>query len=98
MKKKALLFGTLPAIAVATGLFIANSNDAEGTYQPRNGVESQSQFAEGAFEYYEMIRGEYSKEDFDRVRAFANGINQDRATYNWTDHDRTTLVDVHVLS
>lgn len=85
MNKKALLFGSLPAVAVATGLFFANSSTDDGIYSQRSVSSSQNELAEGASEYYQMIKGDYTKEQYDRAKLFAGSINQDRTTYSWTD-------------
>lgn len=88
MKKKALLFGSLPALAIAGGVFLSNTDVSEGKYEQRLSshlkAESNSS-AEGAFEYLQMIRGEFTAEDRERALAIANSVGQSRATYNWID-------------
>jgi|GEM_PF-190953 len=87
MKKKALLLGSLPAIAIAGGLFLSQSNDSEGTYEPRmsSHLVSENSSIEGMNEYYHLLKGDFTKEDWERSRALAASVNQDRATFNWID-------------
>ncbi len=87
MKKKALLLGSLPAIAIAGGLFLTQSNDSEGKYEPRlsSHLVSEKASIEGMSEYYHLLKGDFTKEDWERSRALAASINKDRSTFNWID-------------
>ena len=87
MKKKALLLGSLPAIAIAGGLFLTQSNDSEGKYEPRlsSHLVSENASIEGMSEYYHLLKGDFTKEDWERSRALAASINKDRSTFNWID-------------
>lgn len=85
MKKKALLFGTLPVLALAAGMFFINSDDEKGAYQPRATAEFANPTLGERFELYELMKGDVSKENWERIRAQANAIPQNRATFNWID-------------
>ena len=87
MKKKALLFGTIPALAIASVLLLSNTGSSEGKYSPRLSSHLQVQVdgIKGAFEYAAMLKGEYTLEDWQRANAIAQSTNQDRSTFNWID-------------
>lgn len=87
MKKKALLFGALPAIALASGIFLSNSGSSGGKYEQRlsSHFDAASAGIDGAYEYYHLLKGDFTEEDWKRAYAIANGIQQDRSTFNWVD-------------
>jgi hypothetical protein len=85
MKKKALLFGTLPVLAIAAGLFFFNSTNDGGVYEPRAAVDMDAAGIDGAYQYYHLLKGDYTKEDWERARQTAQGINKNRADIAWLD-------------
>ncbi len=87
MKKKALLLGSLPALAIAAGLFVYTSEGSEGVYEQRlsSHLDASEAGIEGAFEYYELLKGDYTQEQWERARASAMSVAQNRATFNWID-------------
>lgn len=87
MKKKALLLGSLPVLAIASGLFFAGSGDTDGVYRTRttSNLEQENGTFEAAKEYYRLVMGDYTEEEWERSKALASSIPQDRATFNWID-------------
>lgn len=85
--KKALLLGSLPAIAIASGLFLSNTEVSGGKYEQRlsSHIQSDESTIDKTFEFYEMIYGEYDSEDRARALEISKNIAQDRADYNWMD-------------
>ena len=85
--KKALLFGSIPAIAIASGLFLLKSESSEGNYEPRlsSHLNQADPTIDKTFELYEQLYGEFTPEDRERAKQIANNVSQDRATFNWMD-------------
>lgn len=87
MKKKALLFGALPAMAIASGLFLYKSTESKGSYEQRlsSHLDAPASSIEGTYEYYHQLKGDFTKADWERARALSMSITQDRTTFNWYD-------------
>ncbi|MFT5823361.1 MAG: hypothetical protein ACI8ZM_004622, partial [Crocinitomix sp.] len=87
MKKKALLLGSLPALAIAAGLFFNTSDNSEGVYEQRlsSHLDANEALIDGAFEYYELLKGDYTQEQWERARTSAMAVSQNRASFNWVD-------------
>ena len=85
--KKALLLGSLPALAIAAGLFFYASDSSEGVYEQRlsSHFDADEALIDGAFEYYQLLKGDYTQEQWQRARTAAESVPQNRATFNWID-------------
>jgi hypothetical protein len=91
MKKSLLLLGTLGVAAVATTMFVQTPVEEEGAYTPRtssmqfNGMHQTS--AQGMAEYMQLIKGDYTAEEYARIRQdWNNGASYSRANVLWYDH------------
>lgn len=83
MNKRIFLLGSLSVVAIAA--VTVTDFSPEGIYKVRS-MEPQSEPGiEGAFEYYQMLRGDYTKEDWLRAREHMKMMPQDRTTINWID-------------
>ncbi|MFT4602631.1 MAG: hypothetical protein ACI857_002818, partial [Arenicella sp.] len=87
MKKNLVLLGSLP-IALLAGTFLMNSgNSDEGVYETRsNSNLANTNSAAGLLEYYDLLRGEYTREDYLRVAQEASLLPEDRTTISWNSH------------
>ena len=87
MKKNLILLGTLP-IALLAGTLVLNSSDnSEGSYSPRaNSNVAETNSAQGMLEYYDLLRGEYTREDYLRVVEEAKLVPENRSTISWDAH------------
>ena len=87
MKKNLILLGTLP-IALLAGTLVLNSSDnSEGTYQTRSTSKlAETNSAQGMLEYYDLLRGEYTREDYLRVVEEAKAIPENRSILTWDSH------------
>lgn len=86
MKKSLILLGTLPlALLAATFMFNAPSSEV-GAYESRSSSNlHHSPIAEGMLDYYHKLRGDYTQEDYLRVKAEADAMPKDRATVTWNE-------------
>lgn len=87
MSKKNLLLGTLPALAIAAGIFVTTSQPGDSNYAPRNSshLDKDETTINGAFEYYHRLKGDYTTAQWERAKSLAYGIQQDRSSYGWID-------------
>ncbi|NOQ72723.1 MAG: hypothetical protein GQ574_12005, partial [Crocinitomix sp.] len=87
MMKKLLLLSSLPALAIAAGLFFYASDSSEGVYEQRlsSHLDADEALIDGAFEYLELLKGDYTQEQWERARASAKAVSQNRASFNWID-------------
>jgi hypothetical protein len=87
MMKKALLLGSIPALAIAAGLFYYTSDSSEGVYEQRlsSHFDADEALIDGAFDYYQSLKGDYTQEQWQRAKNAAESVPQNRATFNWID-------------
>lgn len=88
MNKKALLLGSIPAIALAAGIFTSKTDTSEGKYEQRlsSHLDAPQALIDGTYEVYKRMKGEFTQEQYTRSYALASSVNKDRATFNWGDH------------
>lgn len=87
MMKKALLLGSLPAVAIASGLLLSSTESSGGKYEQRlsSHLTNEETVIDKTFELYGMLYGEYTQEDYARAKQIAMSASADRETYNWMD-------------
>ena len=93
MKKNLILLGTLP-IALLAGTLVLNSSDnSEGAYKTRaNSNVAETNSAQGMLEYYDLLRGEYTREAYLRVVEEAKLVPENRSTISWDAHGPDNVV------
>ncbi|MEX1001975.1 MAG: T9SS type A sorting domain-containing protein [Crocinitomicaceae bacterium] len=85
MKKSLVLLGAVP-VAFITAL-IFNPNVEEGVYQPRNSSNlHEASSADGALEYYHLLRGDYTQEEYHRALEEAAAMPTNRVDMTWWEH------------
>lgn len=85
MKTKFILFGTIPVAAIAMTFLFSSPASESNVYQPREKDRDNVNSMQGAMDYYHMLRGDFTKEDYMRGYQNAMALNYDRAAMGWID-------------